>query len=337
MKTCYLVWTHTDNSQILRVLGRIRQLSPDSTILVHHDPNGGELDEVGVLDLGGDVRIIYAAEPVRWGDMSLVNAVLRCLRWAEANIEYDWLVHLSGQDYPLRPLADLEHKLATEGYDGYIVMNRLGTQDEVRGDHSEPVRRYFSQWYQLPNFPAARVITGRARKIVRLGRRGGSGMGTVGLKLNPRGGGIRVSRRARRTPFGDTFPCWKGSLWVLLSREAATYYLATVDARPALLKYYERTINPDESITATVLANAPYLRISPDPLRYTSWSGGPHPQMLTVEHLPAMFESGAFFARKFPNDTALYDRIDAHVDAQVAVDHSIDPAKAADEGPTAVA
>jgi hypothetical protein len=299
----------------MRLLRRLRSLSPDSTIVVHHDPRGGALDKSAVRQVGGDIRVIHAEQPVRWGDMSMIDALLRCLRWVEENVSYTWLVHLSGQDYPIRPLTELEAKLAGEGMDAYIVANRLGTQRDA--DRSkEAVRRYFYRYYQLPGpLRLRRVAAGRTGEHGANNRSRAGWRRLVNVKVLPRGEGVRIGLPARRTPFTDEFPCWKGSFWVLLSRRAVRYYLDTVEQRPELLDYYKRTTNPDESVTTTIVANAPGLRVCDNPLRFTSWSGGPHPELIRMEHLPAAFASGAFFARKFTEaDPAVYAAVDAHLD-----------------------
>ena len=314
-RTVYLVWTHTRPEQIFRVLRTLRALSPDAPIVVHHDPRGCALDAAAVAALG-NVHVLYAEAALKWGDVSVLDALLRCLRWVEANLDYDWVIHLSGQDYPIRPLAELEERLATEGKDGYLIHNRLGTEPEVVPArlNEEPVRRYFLQYYQLPRLRLSRFVPAAARSLVR--RRANALKGTaapVYMKVNPRGEGVRFGRRPRRTPFRDGFACYKGALWVALSRKAVRRYLATLDERPELYNYYRRTINPDESITATVLANAPDITLSPNPLRFTDWSAGTaHPDVLTVRHLDAMLASGHYFARKFdPSvDSAVYDRLD---------------------------
>ena len=49
-----------------------------------------------------------------------------------------------------------------------------------------------------------------------------------------------------------------------------------------------------------------------DHKRKIIWTGGPHPRTLTMSDLPALLESGAFFARKFDDgvDAAVLHAID---------------------------
>ncbi len=313
VRVAYLVWTHAQPDHVLRLLRTLRALSADSHIVVHHDRTNCALDETAVAALGG-THVLYAAEPMRWGDVSMLDALLRCLRWIEENLDYDWIVHLSGADYPIRPLRELEERLASEGKDGYIIHDRLGTEDEVRDRREEAYRRYFYQYYQLPQLRLSRVLPGRARTVLRRRtERLKAVPAAMYVKPLPRGQGVRVGRRSRRALFRDGYACYKGSLWVALSRKSVQCYLRTLRERPEIYRYYARTINPDESITATVLANDPTIQLDPDPLRYTNWvSGRPHPEVLTTKDLEAMLASGKYFARKFDPaaDEQVFDALD---------------------------
>jgi len=313
IRVVYLVWTHADPPHVMRLLRTLRTLSPDSQIVVHHDRRGCDLDEAAVRAIGG-THLIYAEGAVRWGDVSVWEALLRCLRWVEANLEYDWLIHLSGADYPIRPLSELEQRLASEGKDGYIIHDRLGTQAEVRGRREEAYRRYFYQYYALPQLRVSKAIPSTVRSRLRSrSEKLKSVSSAMYVKPLPRGEGVRLGRRARRGLFRNGYACYKGSLWVALSRKAIRRYLSILDERPEIYRYYRRTINPDESVTATVLANDPETVLDPDPLRYTKWlSGRPHPELLTSADLDAMLASGKFLARKFDPaiDSAVFDELD---------------------------
>ncbi len=47
-----------------------------------------------------------------YGDFSHLDRYLAAVDWLDANgIEYGWLENLTGQDYPLRPIAEIEDAL----------------------------------------------------------------------------------------------------------------------------------------------------------------------------------------------------------------------------------
>jgi hypothetical protein len=332
----YVVMSHSAPRQLARLVGTIRTLSPQAAVVVHHDAARSPLDAGTAAAFAADdsVHVLTSAAPLEWGGISVVSALLRCFRWVDEHLGADWVVHLSGLDYPLRPLAELEDRLRSGGFDAYLRAARVGTQDEVGGRlRQEDVRRYFFQYHKLPGWIASRLGGGAsgaqpgpvptAPGAARAGQPGSGARlrrllravpAPIYVKRSPRGDGAWLGIRARRTPFRDGYACYKGSLWVMLSRPALRRLLDTLDARPELLRYWARTTVPDESVVPTVLANDPTVRLCTDPLRFIAWTpGSPHPDVLTAGRLDELRDSGAFLARKFDMqaDASILDALDA--------------------------
>jgi len=328
----YLVMSHHRVEQLLRLVRTLRALSPGAAIVVHHDAARVPVSEADVLGAGAD-RLLLGREAVRWGDITQVNALTRCLREVATEFDPDWMVHLSGQDYPLRPLRELETRLAAGDAEAFLACQRVGTEAEV-GDRrrEESVRRYFMRYYTLPTpravpglLPAGVVRALRARRPALR-----AVSAPMYLKTSPRGEGVRVGRRARRTPFRDGYACYKGSFWVCLSRDAVHTVLHELETRPDLLSYYARTMNPDESVLPTVLGNASGVRVGVEKLRYLRWDpGAAHPATLTTADLPAMSASGCYLARKFDVqvDSAVLNELDRRL--------GVEPPPQAHPGPAA--
>lgn len=327
--TTYVILSHGRIPQLLRLLRTLRAGSPHAHLVVHHDGHVVPLDPAEARAAGAD-HVVVAPGPIAWGDMTVVDAVIRSLRWVHEHLDDGWVVLLSGQDYPVRPLADLEQRLATGPADAYIRHDRVGTDREIgRWTADTMARRYFFHYRPVPGGAAMGSLLARLSARVKqpppdpasgaADAPGPSGPAPAGsapapnpgllrrlrsvpvhLVVLPRGLGLRVGWRARDTPFGPGYPCWKGAMWAMLSARAVETVLTEVDRRPDLLDHYRQTMIPDESVLATILANAPGLRLDGEPLRYTVWSGGsPHPRTLTAGDLPAIEASGAFLARKF--------------------------------------
>ena len=59
--------------------------------------------------------------PGGYGDFSSLDRYFAVVDWLDAHgVQFDWLQNLTGQDYPLRPIADIEHRLMHSGVDGYL-------------------------------------------------------------------------------------------------------------------------------------------------------------------------------------------------------------------------
>ena len=86
----YLVLAHEEPMLALRLLTRVRTLSPTAAITLRHDQPGGYLTDAQIRAAG--------AEPFRseiataWGEWSLVEATVELLAHARATTDADWLV-----------------------------------------------------------------------------------------------------------------------------------------------------------------------------------------------------------------------------------------------------
>lgn len=342
----YLVLSHSRIPQLLRLICTLRSGSPQATVVVHHDGRVEPLDTALALEAGAD-HVIGAPEPVWWGDLSMVEALLRSLRWIDENVDYDWVVQLSGQDYPGRPLRDLERHLALGSAEGYVRHERVGSERDVGVLPADSmVRRYFFRYRHLPGGRVVSRLVERAQGhrqaravspapfpgptaaggagVQPGGRTGSAGMPwrrfldalrrvPLHITVLPRGLGTTVGWRVRSTPFVADYPCWKGSFWTTLSRPAVREVLAVIDGRLELLAHYRQTMGPEESVLPTVLANSPNVRLSAEPLRFVSWiDGSAHPRTLGIEDLSAIEASNAFVARKFDEtvDAEILDALD---------------------------
>ena len=114
----YLVTSYRNPEQLFRLLERLRRSSPDARLIVSHDRKSAPLDPGRLADTGATCH--RTPQPVTWGDGSYLTSVLAVMATLEL-ADDDWLTVLSGQDYPLRPLADYEAHLATCAADALVL------------------------------------------------------------------------------------------------------------------------------------------------------------------------------------------------------------------------
>jgi hypothetical protein len=106
----YLVLSYVHPALVERLVATLRAGSPDAVIAVHHDDRRCALGHVDALP----------PAPIEWGHGTQLAAVLRCLRWVHERADFDWLVLLSGQDYPVRPIPRIEAELTAAPVDAFI-------------------------------------------------------------------------------------------------------------------------------------------------------------------------------------------------------------------------
>jgi hypothetical protein len=256
--------------------------------------------------------------PCGWGSGAQLDALLDSMREL-ATARFDWLVVLSGQDYPVRAGRELREHLATTPHqlflapeDGPVAPPRTPGAPS----HSYLHDRYFYRYSWIPHRAWSRMPAG-ARRVV------GAGLQRTVHALAP-AGRVRVQRRpdnafspgigvrADTTPFTAARPCRKGSDWFAMSRVVFDDLLAQVSAAPEVVEHFRRSYCPNESFFHTLLLPAWEDANAGHNLHHIRFVGErAHPETVRAADLDAIVESGVFFARKFdPADVALLDRID---------------------------
>jgi hypothetical protein len=254
------VLSHRDPALLRRLVGRILE-GRDTVALVHHDPSG---DPHG---LPTDDRILLVPDPAPcdWGRMNLAEAMLRCLRAGLDLVpELEWLLLVSGQDYPAQHLALTEADLASQDADALL------------------------RWFPVPMDPAQDVHPWQARCRARYLRR---------MRVP---GDRRSVPFPRRPPFGNGTDLFVGDMWVNLRAPAVHHVLEQRERLSHVAGYLSRCSVPDEALLPTLLLNdADHLRILSERRRYIRWvEGRPSPELLTLADVPAAVGSGDYFARK---------------------------------------
>jgi hypothetical protein len=228
-----------------------------------------------------------------WGDFGHVAATLKGLRALIASGRpFDYVVLLTGQDYPIRSNAQIAATLRDAG--GQVFMD----------------------WMPIPN----RVWTGGGAYRIehwhfRVGTRPLSFPGSPfrHALLN-----AAWSLPARILHLRRTFPAgmraYGGSSYWMMPADCARYVDDFVCANPDYVRFFRRVRVPDEIFFQTIVLNSPFAgRVDADALRYVEWDGdGDHPKVLTMADFDTFMQSNALFARKFDPDidASVLDRID---------------------------
>ena len=317
MRIAFLVLNHRPPGQLLRLLTTLRRELPDAPIVIHHDTFRANFD-ASLIDSFGNAHLLTSERPVVWGDFSLVEAYWRSLRWTVDHVEFDWVILLSAQDYPIKPLATLGDYLKATGADAVLRSVPIGELSKA-SDRRDKRRRYLYHYRQTATGPQGYQPSGRFRCML---RRGTGPLVDVVNNVQPffqifkfpDGMPSRFGWRARSTPFTENEPCRFASIWSCLSRRAAEFVSTCERDRPEYLNYYRRTVMPGESATATLVCNAPGLRIEPKDLHHTRWSHPEtsHPDIFATADLAELLAAPEYFARKFDiaRDAEILDRLD---------------------------
>jgi hypothetical protein len=313
MSLHHVVTTYGNHEHLARLTRTLQRLDAEAGITVQHDI-GKPAPGPGVLPAGVD--LLATAAPVTWGDGSYLTELLRTFRRA-LDSQWRWLAVLSGQDYPLRPTAELLAHLEGDGTPGNgptegLLWNVTVPLPDDRATWTEEQRRYWFRHHWIA--PGTWRAGGGARGIGRAVR------GAVALprlrdrayfRSRPRGEPGGVGTLVRRAPFSSARPCRKGSDYVLLARPLIEELLDAARREPELLEYFRHTAIPSESWFHTVLGTQHAATLRDELLHFTRFEGGVNPRVLVDDDFDDARASGRFYTRKFDaHSSALLDRID---------------------------
>lgn len=267
------VLSHRDPPQVRRLVSRLVE-GTDTVALVHHDPQGP------ALELPRHDAVLTVPDPVHcaWGRIDLARATLRLVDLAVERVpELSWMLLISGQDYPCRPMADIEAALQSSQADAYLRWFRVG-------DPAEDV----VPWQAVTR---ARYLRHRRLPFSR-----------------------RHVPFPRRPPFRDGVSLFVGDMWPNLGAAAVAHLREQGALRSRIEPYLRWCAIPDEALLPTLLLNGgEHLDVVNDRRRFMRWgTNSAHPDVLTEEDLPAVTAGEGFFARKVdPTVSAgLLDRLD---------------------------
>ncbi|PWA49311.1 core-2/I-branching beta-1,6-N-acetylglucosaminyltransferase family protein [Artemisia annua] len=223
-----------------------------------------------------NVRVMAQSNLVTYKGPTMIATTLQAIAiLLKESLDWDWFINLSASDYPLVTQDDLLH--------------------------------VFSNLSRTLNFIEHTKLTGwklnqRAKPIIV----------DPGLYLSKKSD-LAITSQRRSLP--TSFKLFTGSAWVILTRSFVEYCIWGWDNFPrTTLMYYTNFVSSPEGYFHTVICNTQEFTttaISHD-LHYIAWDYPPkqHPRYLTIKDFATMVNSSAPFARKFPKDDVVLDKID---------------------------
>lgn len=313
MKFCYLIQTHKNPKQIYRLVRLIKYSNPDAQIIISHDAHIKELPIEPIRSLT-DVHLIQDSKPRFRGDFSLIKPYLDAIDWLQKNeSNFDWLIYLSGQDYPVSPLSKIEEFLSTTEYDGLIDYWDVYSPESIWAE-GRSWKRYYCQYRRFPDWtmPFLKTLSqwSHYRKQIPISKLRGL-IPNFQFFLTY---GSLIGVPAKNPPFNHEFRCYGGFQWHTLSRKCVLYISEYLSQNKPLLNYYKNTVVSDESLIQTILVNSKKFNLFNGNKRYadTYERQEGHARTLTAADYEMLVSSDFHFARKFDidQDEAILNQLD---------------------------
>lgn len=259
----------------------VRRLSVDGEqVIVHVDKRSraAVFDEMfGALEPLPTVHFL-ARHRSAYASYGHVLATLKGLeRLRNSAAAYDFVVLLTGQDYPIKPLSAIRAQFARHTDRTYMSHFRMPAESWHEGGMNRLTRWHFSTPHGLHAVPRRWL-------------------------------GPLVPHDL---PFG--LVPWGGSGYWTMCRRHVDYVLNFLDRSPAYLRFFRRAGIPDEMFFQTILMNGPHAHeVINDDLRCVDWTRADVPAVFESEDLDLLAARPEPFARKFDStrDEAILDALD---------------------------
>ena len=303
LKIGFAILSHIEPGQVLRLVKTLNAMFEDPAIVCHHDFDQSPLDETLFPN---NVEFAHPHIATRWGHISLPLGALRALSLLAKHKNLDWLVLMSGCDYPVRSAAEIVSGLSNSDCDVYMDHREILYRTMPPGQTAQDGGFSRPSWVPLAydRYCAVRLWWPRPSRQLLLSGKFPFRKKPV-IVRNPHL--LRLLQRGRPTRI------FAGDFWFQLNRRAVDRLL-TDPGLQRLERYFYSRSNTAESFFQTALCGQAGLKICKDHKRYSDWTmGGAHPKWLEVSDVPKIVDSGAYFARKFRPDGVTQDYLDRNV------------------------
>ena len=211
-----------------------------------------------------------------WGGFGHVKASLKGLADViERDGAFDYLVLLTGQDYPLRPVTAIEQYLGEAN--GRSFMNHWPLPHQPWGARGGLER--LEDWHLVTFFR------------------------------------LHLALPLRRSIPGGLVPYGGGAYWCFTRELAEYVHDFVLRNPRYVRFFEHALIPDEHFFHTIVLNSPLRGKVVNDNLRFIDWSEIPGPTVLRMEHLPQLLASGKLFARKFDAsvDAEVLDALDRHI------------------------
>jgi hypothetical protein len=282
MKVAFLILAHDRPFQLQRLVGILRKMG---TCFIHIDADA--TIEPFLYAVPASDCVFYAKQrySIRWAGFGMIDSTLTLIHAALAHGEYDYFIHLSGLDYPIKSNHAILKLLAEGG-------QYLDSTEMPHPGHSLDRLHYF-------------FIAAKNRR-------------SLFFRLLNKATHFLPRRNWRKGALKGMTPS-SGSQWWGLSRACILYIEEFVSSHPEYSRFLRHSKYPDEMFFQTIVRSSPFASQVKWQTCFADWSRDkpPYPAILDSSDLELLRGQKMMFARKFQmeKDSGVFDLIDAELRA----------------------
>ena len=270
MRVLFLILAHHEPQQLAELAQTLVSAGSNAEALIHFDGNARR-EDFELLEKAtahsDRIRLVRERIACKWGDYSLVQAVINGLCDARASSrEYDYVVLLSGSCLPCRPIRQLERYLHEHNGTEFIeACDETWITGGLRRERHE-------FYYPVPASPTKSRIE---NSIVALQRR------------------LKIKRKAPAdldVKFGSQ---WWGLTW-----QTCLKLLDFMAENPSVEAFFRKTYIPDEMVFPTIVNHLAAPRVGGFGLTFFQFTNFGKPVTFYDDHRNYPFTLDRFFFRK---------------------------------------
>ncbi|WP_461451420.1 beta-1,6-N-acetylglucosaminyltransferase [Mucilaginibacter sp.] len=277
MRIAYLILAHKEPELLKRLVSKLSNADADIYIQLDNKSNINEFRQIGNVE---NTYFINKRIDTVWGNYSIIESTLIGFKQIlKASRDYTHINLLSGQDYPLKPIKEIQDFLFDNQDKTFMRLLSIDDNEWLQGN--ERIAKYSFGDFRLPG----KYSLQRIANAILPNRK-------LPLKLKAYG----------------------GSQWLTITPECALYAINYLKNNTKLKRFFRATWAIDEILFQTILMNSPLKhKLVNDNLRFIEQHGNSRPTIFTVNDADRLITSGKFFARKFDMkvDSKILDRLDA--------------------------
>jgi hypothetical protein len=283
MKIAYIVLAHKYPEQLVRLISRLQ--NENTSFFIHIDGKTDQKIYSQIVNQLQNIPSVYFVKRYKcfWGDFNIIKATLEAINTLlKSNLEFDYAILLSGQDYLIKSnsyLSDFLEKNQKREFMEFCSLHSPENKWYNQGGYYQSLKRI--EWWHL-HFRSKHFCLEKERSFL------------PGIE-----------------PYG-------GSQWWCLSKDCLKYIQEFTKQNPKFVNYFKYTFIPDELFFQTLVLNSPFqANVINDDLRYVDWDN-PNPNVpatLLKDDFAKLISSTKIFARKFDmsRDQEILNLIDQQI------------------------
>ena len=274
MKIAYIISAYRYPEQLIRLVTRLS--TERTSFFIHVDQKTDDKIYHQMVDGLSHLPNIHFLKRHRcyWGDFGHVAATIKGIQEIfRLNISFDWVVLLTGQDYPIKSNEQIEEFFSKNAGKSFMESEELPRPIWPNGGFARIQYWHFCLFNRHFIFPAKLWMNTYNYSQIKQ---------DIGFRIAAKLWFALILWFPIKRKFPQGFKPFGGSSYWCLSRDCVNYVHSFIQQNPAFVNFFKYVDVPDEMFFQTIVLNSPFKdTVIDDTLKYEDWEN-PNPMIPAV-------------------------------------------------------